>query len=413
MLSGGLARQSSIDSSASALAREPDACTAASEAFQPEPTTLIRDSLMLLESVYGPIDDPGFPRPLPEREAGTCANGDRRYLWTDALAVLTLTSIADALERMAQPDSPVPSQYGGPERYRRAADALISAVHNGLGTPRSSSAADAMRSDDRSPTGFVGLRIGKPHSSSQTDPGAGLDGQYWHFVDKWLLALVRAGHADDAAAIGKVVFEDFFDKGPTGDGQAGGIRWKLAVDATAPREFEQTYPNDDTLVALIIYNLLEHHRSEGAQSLREEVDLLHAAMRGYETDVTSDALGWGFQTIYNCYLKSHPWNTLLNLTGPAALDMRHLVELPFRLYGAILGARVAATCGQPVANVAAVEALLACGLEHERRAAREKPGAKRDAEHSALSRVMLAACCVATPGAFAPQDGEPLLELKL
>lgn len=397
-----------------AAARRADPCDVASAVASNQPTASphIGPALELLEGVYGRVDAPGFPRALPEHEAGSCANGDRRYLWTDAFAVLALVSIADALEGQT---SGAPSEFGPPETYRRAADALIEAVHTGLGRPRSPSPADAMRPDSRSPTGFAGLRVGKPQSAPRTDAGMALDGQYWHYLDKWLLALVRADRADEAAAIGKVAFERFFDRGPTKDGRAGGIRWKLSVDASAPPDAQQTFPSDDTLVALIVFGLIEHHRSDRAPSLREEADRLRAALCGYEPDVTSDALGWGCQAIYDTYLEDHPWTKLLSLTAPVALDMRHLVELPFRLYGAILGARAAATCpgGQQIASAAAVESLLACALEHERRAAQAKPGVKRDAEHASLSRVMLASACVAAPGAFARRKGEPLVTLKL
>jgi hypothetical protein len=43
----------------------------------------------LLTSVYGPVDSPEFPKPMPADEAGLCADGtQRRYLVSSAQAHL-------------------------------------------------------------------------------------------------------------------------------------------------------------------------------------------------------------------------------------------------------------------------------------------------------------------------------------
>lgn len=351
--------------------------------------------------MYGPIDGASFPAPLPPREAGACANGDRRYLWTDAFAVLALATIADNLDG-APPGSPL----GEPARFRCAAGALVNAVHAGLGAPRSPAAADAMRADPRSPTGHVGLRIGKVSSAPRTDVGMALDGQYFHYLDKWLLALVRAGRADDAAAIAKAAFPPFFDAGPHGDGRGGGVRWKLSADASAPLGLAHARATDDTLGARIVLGLVEHHRSRAAPSLRAELALLDAALRGYVPRATDDPLGWGLQAFFDGFVRGQPRARALAALAPRALDARHFA-LPFRLYGALLGARVALMrpAGAPLARAADVERLMDAGLERERRAA-----AADGQEHTSINRVMLAACCIATPGAFAPRDGEPLVE---
>lgn len=53
-----------------------------------------------------------------------------------------------------------------------------------------------------------------------------------------------------------------------------------------------------------------------------------------------------------------------------------------------------------------LDLLLPKAIECERCAA-----AAGECEHSSINRVMLAACCVATPGAFAPLAGEPLVRV--
>ena len=57
-----------------------------------------------------------------------------------------------------------------------------------------------------------------------TDYGMRYDGQYWHYVDKWLLALARTDHVDEGVRIAKSCFPYFFSSS-----SGGGIRWKLSV----------------------------------------------------------------------------------------------------------------------------------------------------------------------------------------
>jgi hypothetical protein len=150
-----------------------------------------------------------------------------------------------------------------------------------------------MQTDSSSPTGYVGLRIGKVQSRKTTDYGMHYDGQYWHYVDKWLLALARAGRAEEGIRIAKSCFPHFFDAGARGDGWDGGIRWKLSVDATPAPGQERAYASDDTLVALIVFSILENARtSDDMPSLKEEIDLLRNSLQFYKPRVTSDPLGW-------------------------------------------------------------------------------------------------------------------------
>lgn len=58
-----------------------------------------------------------------------------------------------------------------------------------------------------------------------TDYGMHYDGQYWHYIDKWLFALARTNHIEDGIRIAKSCFPYFFSSGRYG----GGIRWKLSV----------------------------------------------------------------------------------------------------------------------------------------------------------------------------------------
>jgi hypothetical protein len=131
--------------------------TAASFSLLPSPQH-IRQSIALLDSVYGPVDSSKFPRPMSTNEAGPCSchtsnHEQRRYLWTDAFAVCAYHTISNIYATKDMPDQS--------NTYRQAVETLITTVHSCLGRPRSEREEDAMTPCDVSPTGYVGLRIGK------------------------------------------------------------------------------------------------------------------------------------------------------------------------------------------------------------------------------------------------------------
>lgn len=356
----------------------------------------ITKALSLLDIVYGPITDnlTHFPLPMPPSEAGLCHDGyQRRYLWTDAFGVLAYTSIAEMYE--------MNNEKGKANTYHRACDKLINTVHECLGSPRSNAKDDAMKIDpsSTSPTGHVGLRIGKLHSRKVTDYGMEYDGQYWHYVDKWLLALARAGHVNEGLHIAKSCFSAFFDV------DHGGIRWKLSVDSTAPPSLRYAGPSDDTLVALIVFSILEAARArvcgDDAPSLSDEIQMLKSALIGYKPRVTNDPLGWGLDSMYDQYLAGKPRTRMLASTHESALHLSHL-SLPFRLYGAMIGARVA---GEEVAPKAKVDRLIEMSLKYEGEIME-----RGHEEHSSINRVMLAMCLLC-PGALGKRADDPTIIL--
>eukprot|EP00429_Kryptoperidinium_foliaceum_P076970 CAMPEP_0176227788 /NCGR_PEP_ID=MMETSP0121_2-20121125/22941_1 /TAXON_ID=160619 /ORGANISM="Kryptoperidinium foliaceum, Strain CCMP 1326" /LENGTH=253 /DNA_ID=CAMNT_0017567065 /DNA_START=14 /DNA_END=774 /DNA_ORIENTATION=- len=253
-----------------------------------------------------------------------------------------------------------------------------------------------MRADPASPTGYVGLRIGKVAARRVTDPGMTYDGQYWHYIDKWLLALARAGRAGEAARIAKSCFPHFFDA------VGGGVRWKLSADATAPPGLLRAIPSEDALSALVVLSLLEAHREAEAPSLADEVAQLRACLAEFRPRVTDDALGWGLEAIFDTYIEGRPRRRALAALAPRVLRASRLPSLPFRLYGAMIGARVA---GEEVAQASVVDGLVEAALAHEAQA--EEAGYE---EHSSINRVMLAMCILA-PGALGRQVGDPTVRM--
>jgi hypothetical protein len=169
------------------------------------------------------------------KRTGVCATArkHRRYLWTDAFAVCNFLEL---FERT------------GNQECCRCAAALIDQVHSTLGRYRD----DDMRRgwisglDDetarRHPT-VGGLRIGKPlKERSANEPiderlEWDRDGQYFHYLTKWMHALCRAaflvGDAPGwAFELGTAAFEGFARR--SASGEVVGVYWKMSTDLSRP-----------------------------------------------------------------------------------------------------------------------------------------------------------------------------------
>jgi hypothetical protein len=159
----------------------------------------------------------------------------RRYLWTDAHAVCNFLSLY---------------RHTGDENYRRLAVMLIDQVHNVLGRHRDddrrsgwiSGLSEAEGSDH--PTAG-GLRIGK----QLRERGRGepfderaeweRDGQYYHYLTKWMHALCRAAantgdsrYCRWAAELARAAQAGFVAE--TGRGGKRRLLWKMSIDLTHP-----------------------------------------------------------------------------------------------------------------------------------------------------------------------------------
>ena len=159
------------------------------------------------------------------------AHKQDRYLWTDAFAVCNFLEL---FERT------------GDARYRRWATHLIDQVHRVLGRYRDDDSRSGWisgldeQSGHRHPTAG-GLRIGKPLKERQ--PGEPLDeqlewdrdGQYFHYLTKWIHALCQAGtiignseYVRWAAELADRAFKRFACKSRSGE--VLGLSWKMSID---------------------------------------------------------------------------------------------------------------------------------------------------------------------------------------
>jgi hypothetical protein len=189
------------------------------------------------------------------------AKRPRRYLWTDAFAVCNF------LELFGQ---------AGDETYKDLALRLVDQVHRTLGRHREDDARTGWISglDERQgklhPT-KGGLRIGK--EMNERGPGDPFDervewdrdGQYYHYLTKWMHALNRVTRVTEhssynrwAMELAKTAHAGFTYVRPSG-GQKR-MYWKMSIDLSYP--LVQSMGHHDPLDGLITYSQLQ---ATGAQ----------------------------------------------------------------------------------------------------------------------------------------------------
>lgn len=168
------------------------------------------------------------------RRTGLCSDlPPRRYLWTDAFAVCNYVGLHYAI---------------GERRLLESAVELVHQVHRVLGRHREDDARDGWISGlseeegIRHPTAG-GLRIGKPMPErgprERWDPREewDRDGQYYHYLTKWIRALERVSVATRepsyrrwAEELALAMDRGFAARGPSG----GGLHWKMSIDLSRP-----------------------------------------------------------------------------------------------------------------------------------------------------------------------------------
>jgi hypothetical protein len=222
------------------------------------------------------------------------SEGSKRYLWTDAFAVCNYLG----LERAT-----------GDGRHRETALRLIEDVHRTLGRHR----ADDTRtgwlsglSDEEAaahPT-RGGLRIGKPLAERRADEAIDerlewdRDGQYFHYLTKWMQALDRAAHASGqwmfdawARELADAAHRAFVYAARDGSRR---MYWKMAIDLSRP--LVDSMGQHDALDGLVTAAELEASgRQVGSARDPELAQAIadYASMMEPERLVTSDPLGLG------------------------------------------------------------------------------------------------------------------------
>ena len=223
-------------------------------------------------------------------------NAPRRYLWTDAFAVCNFLGLY---------------RQTGDKKYKDLALLLVDQVHNILGRHR----------EDDSRTGWIsglneeegekhptkgGLRIGKKMNergpSDRFDERIewDRDGQYYHYLTKWMHALNRASRvaADNtyntwALELAKTVHAGFV-YAPSFNAKKS-IYWKMSIDLSRP--LVPSMGHHDPLDGFITYNQLQLYAADNSEKtegldLSDKITDLNTICKG-RSWVTDDPLGIG------------------------------------------------------------------------------------------------------------------------
>jgi len=218
----------------------------------------------------------------------------RRYLWTDAFAVCNFLGLA---------------RQTGKGRYLTFARELVDQVHHILGRHRHDDPRQGWISGlpeqegERHPT-RGGLRIGKPLNERGPDQPSdsqlewNQDGQYFHYLTKWMHALYRMGQetgerrflnwAAELAAIAHTAFAYRISSG----GQKR-LVWKMSIDLSRPLvpSMGQHDPLDGLITCLELQTAAGFDRADGTDLTVAIAELTQMCSRARWT--TDDPLGIG------------------------------------------------------------------------------------------------------------------------
>lgn len=264
----------------------------------------------------------------------------RRYLWTDAFAVCTLLEFhrlglePESLRTVPGPDTP-DARAGTPaDSFLELALHLVNQVHHVLGRHRPDDPRTGWLSglDEQAGEGHPtagGLRIGKalPERLAGAPVDRRLewerDGQYFHYLTRWMHALLRLHRATGrpehlrwARELATAAYRGFL----RADGPEGPhLAWKMSVDLSRP--LVPTPGHHDALDGWITFLTLEAASEEGDDGLTAPMAGLRemsgvASGRGWATE---DPLGLGGLLV-------NAWQVAqLDLAGET--DLVHLLEL--------------------------------------------------------------------------------------
>ena len=205
----------------------------------------------------------------------------RRYLWTDAFAVCNFLELF---------------RRTGVTRYRQFAVALVGEVHQVLARHREDDRrtgwiSGLSEADGRNHPLAGGLRIGKPLperlSEAPFDERAewDQDGQYYHYLTKWMHALTRmsvvlheATYGELAGELARATHTGFFQSS-----DVPRLAWKMSIDLSYPLvPFSGHHDPLDGLVTFL----------EIGADLDREISKLEGLCEGADW-TTGDALGIG------------------------------------------------------------------------------------------------------------------------
>ena len=219
-----------------------------------------------------------------------------RYLWTDAFAVCNFLELY---------------RRTGKELWRELALQLVGQVHALLGRhreddPRTGWISGLAEEEGRRHPTAGGLRIGKELNERQEDEPFDealeweRDGQYFHYLTKWMHALDRVGsvtgdprYPEWGAELAKTAHARFVYVPKTGSLKR--LYWKMSIDLTRP--LVPSMGQHDPLDGLVTFSQLQGSLRRSGESAQTSAlgagieDLADICSR--QDLVTADALGIG------------------------------------------------------------------------------------------------------------------------
>jgi len=221
----------------------------------------------------------------------------QRYLWTDAFAVCNFLGLA---------------RTTGDSHYTELALRLVDEVHHTLGRQRSGHPGSGWISGLSESEGEAhptrgGLRIGKqrpergPHEPFDDHLEWERDGQYFHYLTKWMQALDQAARATETPAFNVWARElaatayAAFTYVPATGGRSRRMYWKISIDLSRPQV--PSMGQHDPLDGYVTYLQLQATAARLSESaagpdLEEEIRGFSAMVERREW-ATADPLGIG------------------------------------------------------------------------------------------------------------------------
>lgn len=206
----------------------------------------------------------------------------RRYLWTDAFAVCNFIPLF---------------KDTNDETYKQLAVDLVEQVHQKLGKHREHDKREGWLGSKDHPT-KNGLRIGK--SLPEREPGKPIiqrlewerDGQYFHYLTKWMIALVKMNNFLEEEkymtyAIDLVnASKKFIDNGK--------MYWKMSIDLSRP--LIPSMGQHDPLNGYVTFKIVDINSK---RKLKEPIEKMYNITKKIRLP-TTDPLGVG-ELLVDCY----------------------------------------------------------------------------------------------------------------
>jgi len=286
----------------------------------------------VMDDVYGPFQDNWKPKPYAENKG--------RYLWTDAFGVCNYITLFCET---------------GEQKYLDQADALIRDVHNTLGKNRKLTARLGPSTDDHPLRG--GLRIGKEHEEGHPDG----DGQYYHYLTKWMFALNKMSLArnnklynDWAIELAESIHDKFVIKQGSGRPR---MFWKMSIDLSHPHVPSEG--NLDPYDGYITYRLLREVTGDNTILERQISELEIMVQSKYKQYQSDDPLDLGESLWITHWYPEEEWAKLMSTRAIKSLDRLYQTgyfnaprkyRLGFREFGTTIGGQVNPMAGKDWIN---------------------------------------------------------------